>query len=146
MKVEREGHWGVELIPHWYIFRRYNDFVKLDDQLRKEFPLLALDLDLPPKKWLGDNFDPVFIGKRMVGLKKFLKNILNYHEVSESSAFKRFLCLDKPPHRASSLSSTRVSLLHKRSQAAKTFQIINVRAHILKSRLIIALCLLQLGS
>ena len=110
MKVEREGHWGVELIPHWYIFRRYNDFVKLDEQLRKEFPLVAPDLDLPPKKWLGDNFDPVFIGKRMLGLSKYLKNIFNYHEVSESSAFKRFLCLDKPPHRASSLSSTRVSL------------------------------------
>ena len=110
MKVEREGHWGVELIPHWYIFRRYNDFVKLDEQLRKEFPLVT-DLDLPPKKWLGDNFHPVFIGKRMVALEKYLRSLFNYPEVADSKAVKRFLCLDKPPHRASSLSSSRVSSL-----------------------------------
>ena len=104
--MEREGHWGVELIPHWTIFRRYNDFARLDDQLRKEFP--EVDLDLPPKKWLGDNFDPQFIGKRIAGLSKYLKSLIKHTQVAESQAVKRFLCLDKPPHRASSLSSNRV--------------------------------------
>jgi hypothetical protein len=31
---------------------------------------------LPPKRWLGNNFDPVFIGHRIDGFNKFLKEIL----------------------------------------------------------------------
>ena len=107
LKVERRhGHWAVELIPHWYLHRRYNDFVRLDGQLAKEFP--SNGFDLPPKKWLGDNFDPVFLGRRISGLGKYLKRIMHHPEASECAAFRRFLCMDKPPQRACSISSSRV--------------------------------------
>lgn len=106
--MERQGHWGVEQIPHWHLYRRYNDFVKLDEQLRKDFP--NIDFDLPSKKWLGDNFDPVFLGKRIQGLTKYLQQITRHGEASDFPCVRRFLCLDKPPHRACSISSSRVSV------------------------------------
>ena len=59
-----------------YFYRRYNDFVKLDEQLRLDYP--DLDFDLPPKKWLGDNFDPVFLGRRISGLSKYLQRIMKH--------------------------------------------------------------------
>ena len=106
LKVERQGHWGVELIPHWHLYRRYNDFVKLDEQLRKDFP--NLDLNLPAKKWVGDNFEPVFLGKRMSALSKYLQGIMRHPQVADCASVSRFLCLNKPPHRACSISSSRV--------------------------------------
>lgn len=114
IKVERPGgHWGVELIPNWYLYRRYNDFVKFNDELFNEFPNIT-DLNLPPKKWLGNNFDPVFIGKRIIGLTKYLRTALTQTEIQNCQATRKFLCLDKPPHRATSISSNRVSKLTRK--------------------------------
>ncbi len=110
VKVEHCGHWGVSQIPNWFIYRRYNDFADLHRQLIKHFP--ESGLGLPPKRWIGNNYDPVFIGHRIEGFNTFLKQILetSLTEIRDSSLVRDFLCLDSPPNRASSLSSCRVSL------------------------------------
>jgi hypothetical protein len=66
---------------------------------------------LPPKRWIGNNYDPVFIGHRIEAFNTFLKQILetSLTEIRYSSLVRDFLCLDSPPNRASSLSSCRVS-------------------------------------
>jgi len=109
VKVEHCGHWGVSQIPNWFIYRRYNDFADLHRQLIKHFP--ESGLGLPPKRWIGNNYDPVFIGHRIEGFNTFLKQILetSLTEIRDSSLVRDFLCLDSPPNRASSLSSCRVS-------------------------------------
>ncbi|KAK8391230.1 hypothetical protein O3P69_017121 [Scylla paramamosain] len=83
---------------HWFVFRRYTDFVRLNKSLRKEFP--GVRFALPPKRWFGDNFDPVFLEDRQLGLQAFINNIIG-HTVIRSKKFVRdFFCLDNPmgPH------------------------------------------------
>ncbi|XP_061028143.1 serine/threonine-protein kinase Sgk3 isoform X4 [Eubalaena glacialis] len=41
----------------WFVFRRYAEFDKLYNTLRKQFPAMALKI--PAKRIFGDNFDPV---------------------------------------------------------------------------------------
>uniref|UniRef100_A0A673X0F7 Serine/threonine-protein kinase Sgk1 n=1 Tax=Salmo trutta TaxID=8032 RepID=A0A673X0F7_SALTR len=41
----------------WFVFRRYAEFDKLYNTLRKQFP--SLNLKIPAKRIFGDNFDPV---------------------------------------------------------------------------------------
>uniref|UniRef100_A0A8C7T292 Serine/threonine-protein kinase Sgk1 n=1 Tax=Oncorhynchus mykiss TaxID=8022 RepID=A0A8C7T292_ONCMY len=43
----------------WFVFRRYAEFDKLYNTLRKLFP--SLNLKIPPKRIFGDNFDPAFL-------------------------------------------------------------------------------------
>uniref|UniRef100_A0AAY4ALH7 Serum/glucocorticoid regulated kinase family member 3 n=1 Tax=Denticeps clupeoides TaxID=299321 RepID=A0AAY4ALH7_9TELE len=40
----------------WFVFRRYAEFDKLYNTLRKQFP--SLNLKIPAKRIFGDNFDP----------------------------------------------------------------------------------------
>ena len=108
MKVQHCGHWGVSQIPNWFLYRRYNDFNDLQQKLARNFPDSVFTL--PPKRWIGNNYDPIFIGHRIQGLNKFLRQILETSpsEIRDSSLIRDFLCLDSPPHRATSLSSCRV--------------------------------------
>ncbi len=32
-------------------------------------------MDLPPRKWVGSNFDPVFLGRRMFRLQEFIDQV-----------------------------------------------------------------------
>uniref|UniRef100_A0A3B4CWF6 Serine/threonine-protein kinase Sgk1 n=1 Tax=Pygocentrus nattereri TaxID=42514 RepID=A0A3B4CWF6_PYGNA len=41
----------------WFVFRRYTEFDKLYNTLKKQYP--ALNLKIPAKRIFGDNFDPV---------------------------------------------------------------------------------------
>ena len=43
-------------------------------KLKTEFP--GLRFALPPKRWFGDNFDPVFLEDRQIGLQTFIDNII----------------------------------------------------------------------
>ncbi len=65
----------MEQIPNWYLYRRYKDFVKLSDGLAQDFPGILLP-ELPPKRWLGNNFDPSFIGKRISGMDLLLNLVM----------------------------------------------------------------------
>uniref|UniRef100_A0A7N6B308 Serine/threonine-protein kinase Sgk1 n=1 Tax=Anabas testudineus TaxID=64144 RepID=A0A7N6B308_ANATE len=59
----------------WFVFRRYAEFDKLYNTLRKQFP--SMNLKIPAKRIFGDNFDPEFIKQRRAGLHEFIKRIQN---------------------------------------------------------------------
>ncbi|XP_064641585.1 sorting nexin-16-like isoform X1 [Lineus longissimus] len=92
--------------PHesWFVFRRYTDFVRLNQKLGCVFPTFRLSL--PPKKWFG-NFNPDFLEDRQLGLQAFLNNIVGHRDVSNSAPVRDFLCLDDPPGPHDSLEESR---------------------------------------
>ncbi|XP_042218057.1 uncharacterized protein LOC121863454 isoform X2 [Homarus americanus] len=101
----------------WFVFRRYTDFVRLNKRLREEFP--GLRFALPPKRWFGDNFDPIFLEDRQLGLQAFIDNIIGrsftpgqkstgghshnqpqgicHTRIREKKCVRDFFCLDNPP-------------------------------------------------
>jgi len=81
----------------WFIHRRYSDFFNLRQTLIKENQASAPKLAFPSKRWVGSNFDPTFLGRRLAGLQVFLGNILDVKALKTNKALMEFLCLDKPP-------------------------------------------------
>jgi hypothetical protein len=77
----------------WLVFRRYTDFVRLNQSLIQLFP--SYRFSLPSKKWFGSNFDPIFLEERQLGLQIFLNNIISFKEVTNSRPVRQFLCLDE---------------------------------------------------
>ena len=65
----------------WFVFRRYNEFHNLYAFLKKSHPWLHVKL--PGKKLFGNNFDPLFIKSRQVGLNDFVRKIMA-HEVLQN--------------------------------------------------------------
>ncbi|EHA99345.1 Serine/threonine-protein kinase Sgk3 [Heterocephalus glaber] len=63
----------------WFVFRRYAEFDKLYNTLKKQFPAMALKI--PAKRIFGDNFDPDFIKQRRAGLNEFIQNLVRYPEL-----------------------------------------------------------------
>lgn len=59
---------------NWFVFRRYAEFHKLFESLKKQFP--NLQLKLPGKKLFGNNLDPNFVAARQDGLDNFVQNII----------------------------------------------------------------------
>ncbi|XP_030839064.1 serine/threonine-protein kinase Sgk1 [Strongylocentrotus purpuratus] len=78
----------------WFIFRRYNEFHKLYEVLKKKFP--GADLKLPGKKLFGNNFDPEFIRQRREGLHDFIQKIINNQQILQHGEVQNFLSLDNP--------------------------------------------------
>ncbi|KAM4718998.1 serine/threonine-protein kinase Sgk3 isoform 3-T3 [Anableps anableps] len=64
----------------WFVFRRYAEFDKLYNTLRKQFP--SMNLKIPAKRIFGDNFDPEFIKHRRAGLHEFIKRIVSHPQLS----------------------------------------------------------------
>uniref|UniRef100_A0A673X367 Serine/threonine-protein kinase Sgk1 n=1 Tax=Salmo trutta TaxID=8032 RepID=A0A673X367_SALTR len=60
----------------WFVFRRYAEFDKLYNTLRKQFP--SLNLKIPAKRIFGDNFDPEFIKQRRTGLHEFIQRLVSH--------------------------------------------------------------------
>ena len=60
----------------WFVFRRYAEFHKLFESLRKQFP--NLQLKLPGKKLFGNNLDPNFVAMRQDGLDNFVQQIISH--------------------------------------------------------------------
>lgn len=89
----------------WFVFRRYTDFVRLNRRLKGEFP--GLRFALPPKRWFGDNFDPVFLEDRQLGLQAFIDNIIGHARIREKKCVRDFFCLDDPPNAHDSLEESR---------------------------------------
>ncbi|XP_042893903.1 sorting nexin-16-like isoform X3 [Penaeus japonicus] len=93
----------------WFVFRRYTDFVRLNKKLKLEFP--GLRFSLPPKKWFGDNFDPIFLEDRQLGLQAFIDNIIAYTtghaRIREKKCVRDFFCLDDPPGAHDTLEESR---------------------------------------
>lgn len=89
----------------WFVFRRYTDFVRLNKRLRAEFP--GLRFALPPKRWFGDNFDPIFLEDRQLGLQAFIDNIIGHSRIREKKCVRDFFCLDDPPGAHDTLEESR---------------------------------------
>ena len=71
---------------NWFIFRRYSDFMKLDQELKELLP--EFPARLPPKKYLGDNFDPQFLELRKNGLQTYLQCVRTTKIKSSIKFFK----------------------------------------------------------
>ncbi|XP_068235557.1 uncharacterized protein [Palaemon carinicauda] len=89
----------------WFVFRRYTDFMRLNKRLRSEFP--GLRFALPPKRWFGDNFDPIFLEDRQLGLQAFIDNIIGHARIREKKCVRDFFCLDDPPGAHDTLEESR---------------------------------------
>uniref|UniRef100_A0A2K5PR42 non-specific serine/threonine protein kinase n=1 Tax=Cebus imitator TaxID=2715852 RepID=A0A2K5PR42_CEBIM len=67
----------------WFVFRRYAEFDKLYNTLKKQFPAMALKI--PAKRIFGDNFDP---GKQQL------------HRPAMNPDVRAFLQMDSPKHQS----------------------------------------------
>ncbi|XP_075827462.1 serine/threonine-protein kinase Sgk3 [Microtus pennsylvanicus] len=82
----------------WFVFRRYAEFDKLYNTLKKQFPAMALKI--PAKRIFGDNFDPDFIKQRRAGLNEFIQNLVRYPELYNHPDVRAFLQMDSPRHQS----------------------------------------------
>nr|XP_056710801.1 serine/threonine-protein kinase Sgk3 isoform X2 [Euleptes europaea] len=82
----------------WFVFRRYAEFDKLYNTLRKQFP--TMNLKIPAKRIFGDNFDPDFIKQRRAGLNEFIQNLVRQPELCNHSDVRAFLQMDNPKHQS----------------------------------------------
>ncbi|XP_028128435.1 sorting nexin-16 [Diabrotica virgifera virgifera] len=90
LKVENK-----ETGDFWYVFRRYTDFVRLCTRLRTNHPNIVQHL--PRKRWLKNNFDPIFLEERVNGLQTLVNAILSVPELIASQEIQDFFCLNEPP-------------------------------------------------
>ncbi|XP_066250602.1 sorting nexin-16 [Euwallacea similis] len=79
----------------WYVFRRYTDFVRLCNRFRNKFPEVIKHL--PRKRWLKNNFDPIFLEERISGLQTLVNAILHQPNMVNSKEIQDFFCLNEPP-------------------------------------------------
>ncbi|XP_056440549.1 serine/threonine-protein kinase Sgk3 [Gadus chalcogrammus] len=77
----------------WFVFRRYAEFDKLHNALRKQFP--SMNLKIPPKRIFGDNFDPEFIKQRRTGLHEFIQRLVSHPELYHHQDVRDFLQMNK---------------------------------------------------
>uniref|UniRef100_W5MB47 Serum/glucocorticoid regulated kinase family member 3 n=1 Tax=Lepisosteus oculatus TaxID=7918 RepID=W5MB47_LEPOC len=77
----------------WFVFRRYAEFDKLYNTLRKQFP--SMNLKIPAKRIFGDNFDPEFIKQRRSGLHEFIQRLVSHPQLSIHPEVRDFLQMDK---------------------------------------------------
>ncbi|KAL4671242.1 hypothetical protein H8959_003951 [Pygathrix nigripes] len=82
----------------WFVFRRYAEFDKLYNTLKKQFPAMALKI--PAKRIFGDNFDPDFIKQRRAGLNEFIQNLVRHPELYNHPDVRAFLQMDSPKHQS----------------------------------------------
>uniref|UniRef100_A0A8C8CJI0 Serine/threonine-protein kinase Sgk1 n=1 Tax=Oncorhynchus tshawytscha TaxID=74940 RepID=A0A8C8CJI0_ONCTS len=66
----------------WFVFRRYAEFDKLYNTLRKQFP--SLNLKIPAKRIFGDNFDP---GTVLINLVKVQPDVRAFLQMDKSQNF-----------------------------------------------------------
>lgn len=90
----------------WYVFRRYTDFVRLNERVKKRFP--GLSLALPPKRWFKDNYDKNFLEDRLLGLQAFVDNCTSHKDICNSKPVREFFCFDDPPGPHDSIEESRV--------------------------------------
>lgn len=76
----------------WFVFRRYNEFYKLHDILKKQVP--NLQLKLPGKKLFGNNLDPQFVASRREGLNAFVQQLMQDQKLLHIDEVRAFLQLD----------------------------------------------------
>ncbi|XP_064444330.1 serine/threonine-protein kinase Sgk3 isoform X4 [Mirounga angustirostris] len=73
----------------WFVFRRYAEFDKLYNTLKKQFPAMALKI--PAKRIFGDNFDPVQMSEH-----SFKWTVQNISQIHQKMRMKEVLRSAKP--------------------------------------------------
>ncbi|KAJ8950651.1 hypothetical protein NQ318_010851 [Aromia moschata] len=76
-------------------FGRYTDFVRLCNRLRNNHPQVVQHL--PRKRWLKNNFDPLFLEERVNGLQTLVNAILGVPDLIASQEIQDFFCFNEPP-------------------------------------------------
>jgi PX domain len=117
------------------IERRYNDFLKLYDALKKQFPHLVANVAFPKKRILG-NFTTDLISERATAFENFLDYCISIPELRDSKQFLSFL-------EDSELSTACKYLDERRNEIAipileNCFQILN-KVYLDKSRQVLLL-------
>jgi serum/glucocorticoid-regulated kinase 3 len=84
----------------WVLYRRYNEFSKLCDLLKKQYPWLHLKL--PGKKLFGNNFSSDFIKSRRKGLDELVQRMLSEPRVLDHAEVRTFFLLDRLSMKGSS--------------------------------------------
>ncbi|XP_063910930.1 sorting nexin-16 [Zophobas morio] len=79
----------------WYVFRRYTDFVRLCNRIRNSHPQVVQLL--PRKRWLKNNFDPIFLEERVSGLQTLVNAIVAESTLMATQEIQDFFCLNEPP-------------------------------------------------
>lgn len=92
----------------WYVFRRYTDFVRLCNKLKHSHPNVVNRL--PQKKWIGNNFDPVFLEERLHGLQTLVNGIITEGDLLSLPLIQDFFCLSEPPTYTETNQESRVIL------------------------------------
>lgn len=77
----------------WFVFRRYNEFSRLQDILKRQYPQVSLKL--PGKKLFGSNFSSDFIKNRRQGLNDFVQKLVTEPCLLQSPDVREFLNVDK---------------------------------------------------
>ncbi|XP_013772600.1 serine/threonine-protein kinase Sgk2-like [Limulus polyphemus] len=77
----------------WFVFRRYNEFCKLQENLKKDFP--GLHIKLPGKKFFGNNFSSDLISKRRQGLDEFVQKLFSDQQLISNPEVREFLNLSR---------------------------------------------------
>jgi len=71
--------------------RRYTDFIKLRDELRRSFPLLRQTIpQLPPKNVIS-KFEPHFLDRRRARLQYWLKTVMLHPVLGNSAPLKEWV-------------------------------------------------------
>jgi len=78
----------------WFVQRRYSDFLKMHSSIKKEYPEYSTDLDIPPKRWIGNNLEPTFLSRRLVGLQMYLTKLLEKEVLLQNYGVRYFLNLN----------------------------------------------------
>ncbi|CAG9862259.1 unnamed protein product [Phyllotreta striolata] len=92
----------------WFVFRRYTDFVRLCNRLRSHHSEIIQYL--PGKRWLKNNFDPIFLEERVNGLQTLVNAILDVPELIATQEIQDFFCLNEPPVFSDSSEETKAIL------------------------------------
>ncbi|PAA51490.1 hypothetical protein BOX15_Mlig032250g2 [Macrostomum lignano] len=100
----------------WKVYRRYNDFVSLDNVLK----ISGYELPLPPKKWVG-NKGREFVATRQKELQNYVNVLLSIPLLEQSFPVKQFLDPDNYCFNYQELSLQHVSMVLR---SESTFQVL----------------------
>ncbi|KAK9475761.1 PXA domain-containing protein [Lipomyces japonicus] len=89
IEVQRVGYEG-HVATHWIVARRYSEFFKLHQHLRRRFDQVK-DIDFPKKGVSMLKFQKSFIQSRKTGLESYLQKLLKIPQVCQDRAFRAFL-------------------------------------------------------
>ncbi|XP_064409782.1 serine/threonine-protein kinase Sgk3 isoform X4 [Latimeria chalumnae] len=105
----------------WFVFRRYAEFDKLYNTLRKQFP--NANLKLPAKRIFGDNFDPDFIKQRRAGLHEFIQKLVTHPQLCNHPDVRAFLQMDNPKNHSDASEDEEERNGHQQNSTSRNFNL-----------------------